>query len=210
MRLRTSSYAVMAAALTLAGAAIAQPPGPPPVNTDPAAVPAGAYTVESHHARVLFSVLHFGTSVWYGDFADVKGAATLDPKTPSANSVEVSFPSASVTTTNAILDGELKDPTWFDAAQFPTITFKSTSVTFTGPGKADITGDLTFHGVTKPVVLKAEFLGSGVNMMSHAYTAGFNAVTKINRSDFGVKKYVPIIGDEVTIHISVPFVKTAG
>ena len=77
----------------------------------------------------------------------------------------------------------------------------------TAADRANITGDLTFHGVTKPVVLDARFNGAGVNPLSKAYTIGFNATTTINRSDFGVKTYVPLIGDAVTLRISAAFEK---
>jgi polyisoprenoid-binding protein YceI len=206
MQASTSFAAAAAFALALGAPALAQAPG---LNKDPAAVQAGAYTVETSHARVLFSVTHFGFSTWYGDFADVKGTAKFDPKNPAANSVEVSFPTASVTTTNAVLDGELKDPNWMDAAKYPTISFKSTKVVVTAPGHADVTGDFTLHGVTKPVTLKVQFNASGMDMRK-AYEVGFNATTTIKRSDFGVNKYVPAVSDEVSVHLSVPFVKTAG
>jgi polyisoprenoid-binding protein YceI len=202
----TPSFAAAAALALLIGVPALAQTGP---SKDPAAVQPGAYTVETRHARVLFSVSHFGFSTWYGDFSDVKGTANLDPKNPAGNMVDVSFPTASVTTTNTVLDGELKDPSWMDAAKYPTISFKSTKVVFTGPGQADVTGDFTLHGVTKPVTLKVTFQGAGMDM-GKKYEAGFNATTTLKRSDFGVSKYVPLVGDEVSVHLSVPFVKVAG
>jgi polyisoprenoid-binding protein YceI len=114
---------------------------------------------------------------------------------------------ASVTTTNTTLDGELKSPDWFDASAFPTITFKSTSVKFTGRGTADVAGALTLHGVTQPVVLKVTFRAAGPNAMSRRYSVGFDATASIKRSDFAVAKYVPLVGDEVEIIVSAPFEK---
>lgn len=192
----TSALAVAA----LGGVALAQP-------TDPKAVQGGAYTLESSHARVQFSVSHMGTSIWWGDFTGAKGSLTLDNAHPAGSKLEVSIPTGSVTTTNARLDGELKDPTWFDAAKFPTITFKSTKVTPTGPSTAKVTGELTFHGVTKPVTLDTTFFGAGANPMNKLYTVGFNAKTVLKRSDFGVGKYAPMIGDDVELTISAPFTK---
>ena len=174
-------------------------------STDPTAVQAGAYTVEPNHTRVLFGVSHMGFSTWYGDFTGVSGSLTLDPKNAAADQLDVSVPVASISTTNPKLDTELAGPAWFNAAAFPTMTFHSTKVTQTGPGQADVLGDLTFHGVTKPVVLHAAFHGAGINMLTKGYTVGFEVTGQFKRSDFGVGNYVPIIGDEVDLIISAPF-----
>ena len=134
----------------------------------------------------------------------------LDPKKPAADQIKVSIPVGSVSTTNAKLDGELKSPMFLDATTYPSITFVSTSVKKTGATTADVTGDLTLHGVTKPVTLKAKFNAGGANPMSKKYTVGFDAQGKINRSDFGVKAFVPMVSDQVDITISAAFEKTAG
>jgi polyisoprenoid-binding protein YceI len=178
------------------------------VSNDPSKTPAGAYAVEPRHTRVLFAVSHFGFTTYYGDFTGVSGSLQIDPAKPEASTVEVSIPVASVSTTNATLDGELRSPQWLDTAADPTITFKSTKVTLTGPGTADITGDLTLHGVTKPVVLSAKFNAVGKNPISQKVTVGFDGTAHIKRSDFGVKTYVPMIGDQVDVIVSAAFEKT--
>jgi len=195
-----------AAALGVGGAARTQSIA----NPDPAAVRAGAYAVEPMHTRILFSVSHLGFTTWYGNFTGASGALTLNPGAPAASQVSVSVPTASISTTNAKLDDELKGGEWFDAARFPTITFKSERVTPTGPGQADVTGELTLHGVTRPVTLKARFNGAGMNPLSHAYTVGFEASGRIKRSEFGVTKYVPMVGNEVDLIISAAFERKAG
>jgi polyisoprenoid-binding protein YceI len=177
------------------------------IAADPASVPAGTYALESSHARVAFSVDHMGFSTWYGDFTGAKGSLTLDPKNLAGSKLDISIPTGSITTTNAVLDGELKDPSWFDAAKYPTITFRSTSVASTGADTAKVTGDLTFHGVTKPVTLDVKFHGAGANPMSKAYTVGFDATGSLKRSDYDVTKYVPLVGDKVDLFISAPFEK---
>lgn len=202
----TSAAVALAGALALSAAVHAQTAN----TTDPAAVQAGTYALETKHARVLFAVSHFGFSTWYGDFTGATGTLKLDPKSPSASRLEVSIPTASVSTTNATLDGELKSADWFDAAKHPTITFRSTAVTPTGPSTAKVAGDLTFHGVTKPVVLDATFKAAGTNPMNKAYTVGFEVTGRIKRSDFGVTTYVPAVGDEVDLIISAPFERTGG
>lgn len=191
----------------LAGVAILALSGSAAIAADPASVPAGTYALETSHARVAFAIDHMGFSTWYGDFTGAKGSLVLDPKNIAASKVDVTIPTASISTTNTVVDGELRDPTWFDAAKYPTITFRSTAVTSTGPDTAKMTGDLTFHGVTKPVTLDVKFHGAGANPMSKAYTVGFDAVGSLKRSDFGVTKYVPLVGDKVDLIISAPFEK---
>ncbi len=178
-------------------------------NPDPAAVKPGAYTVEPGHTRVLFSVSHFGFSTWYGDFSDATGALVLDPARPSASHLDIKVPVASISTTNTALDTELKGADWFDVAKFPTAAFVSHFVALTGPGTADVTGDLTFHGVTRPLVLHVKFNGAGVNPLNKAYTAGFEAHGVIHRSEFGVSKYAPLVGEDVELILSGAFEKAA-
>jgi len=193
-----------AALLAVPAAGLSQAPV---ANPAPAAVRAGSYHVEPTHTRVQFAVSHMGFSEWYGDFTGVTGTLELDPKAPGKSAVSVKIPVASVSTTNATLDGELRNPDWFDAARYPDITFTSTKVTLTSSRSALVAGNLTFHGVTRPVTLKAEFLASGTNPLSKGYTVGFNATTRLKRSDFGIKTYLPLIGDEVTLRISAAFEK---
>jgi polyisoprenoid-binding protein YceI len=176
-----------------------------PSNSNPAAVVAGTFKVEPSHTRVQFSVSHMGFTNWYGDFTGASGSLKLDPKNVGGSKLDITIPTVSIATTNAVLDGELKSADWFDAARFPSIHFVSTAVKQTGPATADISGDLTFHGVTRPVVLAARFNGAGVNPLSKAYTLGFDATTTITRSDFGVTKYVPLIGDDAVLRISAAF-----
>jgi polyisoprenoid-binding protein YceI len=201
---RLSRAAVALACLTLAGSAMAQPAP----SSNPEAVQAGVYKVEPMHTRILFSVLHMGFTHYFGDFTGASGKLTLDPKNLGAASVQVSFPTASVSTTNTTLDGELKSGGWLDAGADPAISFVSTQVTRTGANTARIDGNLTLHGVTHPVTLNATFNAAGSNALSHKYTIGFDATGHLNRSDFGVKKYVPLISDNVDIVISAAFEKT--
>lgn len=191
-------------ALTSGGASTAAPVGP--ANTDPSAVTPGRYTAEPVHTRVQFSVPHLGITDWYGDLTGATGSLVLDPRNPSASKVEITLPVASISTINAKLDDELRGAQWFDAASYPTIRFVSTRIVRTGPRAATLTGDLTFHGVTKPVTLLAVFNAAGMDPIAKQYTVGFNATTTIHRSDFGVKTYVPLVGDSVNIRISAAFV----
>ena len=204
--------AALAAGLMIAHPAWAQTKAPaaapaPAASTSVAAAQSGVYHVEPNHTRVQFSVTHLGFTTYWGDVTGASGDLDLDAKRLVASKVSISIPTASVSTTNPKLDGELKSPMFLDAAAFPTITFTSNSVIRTGPRTARITGDLTLHGVSHPVTLQAKFNAGGANPMSKAYTVGFDAVGHLNRSDFGVKAYVPAVSDRVDIRISAAFEK---
>jgi polyisoprenoid-binding protein YceI len=179
----------------------------PPPSHDPAKVPPGTYKVEPYHTQVMFRVDHMGFSYFTGVFSGASGSVTLEPGKPAAMKVSISVPVKTVLTTSPKLDEELVAPDWLDAAKYPTMSFVSTSVKMTGPGSADVSGTLTLHGVTKPLVLHASFVGTGVNILSHNQTAGFQISGTIKRSDFGVTKYVPLISDDVQLMIAAAFEK---
>ena len=199
MKLTNLSAAV--AALLVAGAAFAQQAP----KTVPAKVEAGVYKVDPNHTQVLFGVSHFGFTTYYGQFTDTAGTLDLNPAKPTASKLDVTVKTSSVAVPNAKLEGELKSAQWLDAEKFPDATFKSTNVAKTGADTATVTGDLTLHGVTKPVTLDVTYVNAGPNPLSKAYTAGFEAKGKIKRSDFGVKTFVPLVGDEVELMISGAF-----
>jgi len=197
--MHTIVRALIPLALIVPAAVIAQ------ASPDATAVKAGSYAIDPNHTLVQFSVNHFGFNDYFGTLPGATGTMTLDPKRIAATKVDVSLPVERISTTNATLDGELKSADWFDAAKYPTIRFVSQSVTRTGPRTAKISGTVTMHGVSKPMVLDATFGGAGVNPLSKAYTAGFKATGTLKRSEFGVTKYVPLVGDAVTLSITAAF-----
>lgn len=176
-------------------------------TTNPAEVQSGTYAPDINHTQIGFTLSHMGFSNYSGRLNGVTGSLTLSADKPAASKISVSVPAASFSTTSEKLDDELRSADWFDAEKFPAITFVSTKVAPTGPGKATITGDLTMHGVTKPIVLHATFVGAGANPMSKKYTVGFEATGTVKRSEFGVTKYVPLIGDEVELSLHGAFEK---
>ena len=188
-------FAAPLALALLAVPAIAQVPGQPSV----AAVKAGSYVTDPNHSQVAFSVTHFGFNVYHGLFGGITGSLTLDPRTAAAARVSIDIPIAQVVTTSSKLNEHLQSADFLDAARFPTAHFESTSVV------ARIAGNLTLHGVTKPVVLDARFIGAGTNPMNKAETVGFEATTTIQRSQFGIAKYVPAVTDAVDLRITVAF-----
>ncbi|GBQ88067.1 hypothetical protein AA13595_2310 [Gluconacetobacter johannae DSM 13595] len=200
----TRTLATTAAVAAILVAIAGQPVSAQAV-TAPADVQGGSYQVEPAHTQVGFSLLHFGFTTYSGVFSNVSGTLTLDPKTPSASTLNVTIPIASVQTTSAKLDEELKGAQWFDAASFANATFTSTKVSVTGKGRATVTGTLTLHGISRPETLKVRFIGAGVNPLDKKYTVGFEATGTINRSDFGVKMYVPYVSDAVELRIAGAF-----
>lgn len=179
-----------------------------PANASPTAVTPGAFVVEPGHTQVMFSVAHMGFTNYGGVFSKASGSLKLDPKALTATALDVTVPVESVSTTSAKLDEELRGDQWLNAAKYPTMHLQSTRITRTGPSTATIAGALTLHGVTRPVTLKARFIGAGVDPLSKAYTVGFEVSGVIKRSDFGVKTYVPLIGDDVDLKINAAFVKS--
>jgi polyisoprenoid-binding protein YceI len=174
-------------------------------NRDPAKVEAGTYTLDPDHTQVEFGVMHLGFTPYYGRFSDASGKLVLSPHNPAESKLEVTIPAASISTTSDKLTGELKGADWLDAQKFPDITFRSTQVTPSGAGTAKVTGNLTLHGVTRPVTLDVKLVGSGTNPLDKHYTVGFSATGQISRSEFGVTKYVPLIGDELKLTLSGAF-----
>jgi len=168
-------------------------------------VKAGIYKVESYHTQVGFSLSHFGFTNYAGLFSGATGSLQLDPAHLTAAKLDVTIPIESITTTVPKLTDELKGAQWFDTAKFPSATFTSTKVVSGSNGETTITGNLTLHGVTKPVVLHAHLVGAGVNPIDKAYTLGFEATGTIKRSEFGVSTYVPVVGDDVQLTIAGAF-----
>lgn len=189
----------LAAVLTLSAAAVVQ--AQDGFSRAPAEVRAGTYTLDPSHSRITWSVSHFGFSTYVGQFPGVTGELTVDPKSPEAAKLAVAVAADKVGTLDPALDKHLKSADFLDVAKFPTATFKATRIQRTGDRSAKITGDLTLHGVTKPVTLEAEFNQAGVNPIDKKYSLGFDAEGKIKRSDFGITTYVPGIGDEVELEI---------
>jgi polyisoprenoid-binding protein YceI len=200
MPLRRFLFAA-ALSLTLAAPALAQVP----VNPNPAAVQGGTFKLDPPHSKITWSINHFGFSTYIGQFAHVEGTMKLDPKNLGATALDVTVDTASLGTLNPALDNHLKSGAFLDVAKFPTATFKATKITRTGERTADIAGDLTLHGVTHPVTVHATFIQGGSNPVDKAYRLGFAGTAKLVRSEYGIKAYLPNLGDEVTLTIAAEF-----
>jgi polyisoprenoid-binding protein YceI len=176
------------------------------VSASARSVRADDFAIDNAHSSIIFGVSHLGYSITYGRFNNVSGKFTLDAKGPEASTFQVALDVASIDTNDAKRDEHLKGPDFFNAGEFPVITFKSTKV---APRKTetgimlDVTGDLTMHGVTKPVTLELQKLGEGPGPGGNDFRTGFSGTAKLKRSDFGMTNMVGPVGDEVAITISI-------
>ncbi|MDP3852840.1 YceI family protein [Phenylobacterium sp.] len=199
----------------------AAPPARPEAAAAPAVVntaPPGAYVLDRDHTSVTFRVNHLGLSRYTARFTKADGDLQFDPANPAAMSVSATIDPRSLETdypdaAKLDFDGELAGPNWLDAAKFPQMTFKSTKVEVTGANTAKLTGDLTLHGVTRPVTLDATFNGGlAANAMDpKGSRIGFSARGGLKRSEFGVSYGVPApgsnfgVGDDVEVIIETEF-----
>ena len=171
------------------------------------------WKIDPMHSEADFAIKHMAISTVHGSFHGLSGVITFDPANVAKSSVEATIPVDTVDTGVAPRDTDLKSPRFFDATQFPTMTFKSTSVRKAGD-HYDVAGDLTLHGVTKPVVLKLEEPGKEeTGMDKKSVHRGFTATTTINRQDFGLtfngtlSSGDAVLGDEVKIEIDIDAAK---
>ena len=160
------------------------------------------YKLDPGHTMVLFSWSHFGFSHPTANIGLGEGTLVFDDQNPAKSTVDVTLPLSDLDTHVPALDKHLKEPDFFDADKYPTITFKSTSVQPLGNKKYKVTGDLTVHGVTKPVVLNATLNNVGTHPMTGQQAIGFNATGMLKRSDFGLGAYVPKVSDEIQLNIT--------
>lgn len=207
---------VAALAVIAAAPLIAQGAPGAPGKKDASLITGGTYQADPSHTLVEWELNHLGFSPYFGIFGDVTGTLQLDPKMPQNAKVSVTIPVSKVTTASAGLTSHLLrapkeaggKPDFFGPAPADA-TFVSTSVKSKGTGMADVTGNLTLNGVTKPVTLATKFYGAGKMpaQMGGAENIGFEAMGTIKRSDFGMGTMVPMLGDEVTLKIAAAFSK---
>lgn len=177
-----------------------------------AAAQTNSWQIDPAHSEADFTIRHMGISNVHGRFGNINGVITLDEKDPTKSSVNATIDAATVDTGVSQRDGHLKSPDFFDVAKFPTITFVSKSVTRTG-NNYTVVGDLTMHGVTKPVTLHLDELGKEQPGMDGKAHRGFSATTTIHRQDFGLvwngtlKSGDAVVGDDAQISLSIEAAK---
>jgi polyisoprenoid-binding protein YceI len=178
----------------------------------PARAALETFQIDPAHSSAGFKVRHLFTQV-EGRFKDIAGTLTYDAAKPENSHIEITIQAASISTDNDMRDNHLRSADFFDAAQYPTITFKSTMIMPTDQkGRYQVTGDFTMHGVTRPVVVTVDLLGFA-EVTGMGYRGGFAATTTINRQDFGLKwnKVLDnggtLVGDQVQIDFPIEVVR---
>lgn len=169
---------------------------------------ADTFVLDPAHTQAIFTIDHLGFSTITGAVRDVKGTLVLDPAKLEDSTVRVTMAADSVDTGFAARDKALQGPNFFDVARFSTMTFISTRITKTGATTMKIEGDFTLLGVTRPLVLKATLNRLAQDTIgTNVYKAGFTATTTIRRSAFGMKAYIPYVGDDVNVTINFEGIK---
>ncbi|HTB86525.1 MAG TPA: YceI family protein [Steroidobacteraceae bacterium] len=161
------------------------------------------YTFEPQHTQGVISWNHLGFANPTAQFNTVEGTLEFDPADPTHSSVAVSIPLASMSTGVPDLNDDFRSSDFFDFAKFPTATFKSRKIEKGGtPDTLKVAGDLSVHGITRPVLLDVTINKVGTNPRNQVPTVGFEAMATLKRSDFGLGLYVPQVSDEIRIHIT--------
>lgn len=167
-------------------------------------VRSGDYRLDKAHAKIVWATSHFGFSTYYGEFTDFDARLRLDGDDPEASRLTVNVATASVDTHDEALDTHLRGADFFDVGNHPSASFTSTAIRMTGANTAEVTGNFTLRGQTRPLTLAVTFNKAGTNMAG-TYTTGFSATGTIRRSDYGVSYGLPAVGDEVRLTISGEF-----
>lgn len=170
------------------------------------AMAADSYSIDPAHTYPHFSIKHLGFSTMHGRFDKTSGSVSLDVAAKTG-SVDLTIETASLNTGFAKRDDHLRSPDFFNAAEFPSITYKSSKLHFQGDTPTRVDGNLTISGISKPVTFTIDAFHCGANPMSKKATCGADASAQIKRSDFGVKYALPAVGDEVTLRLEIEAIK---
>ncbi len=161
----------------------------------------GLFSVDNVHSTVLFRVSHLGVSQSYGRFNEIDGGFLINPDSPESSSINITVKTTSVDTANGKRDDHLRSPDFFNAAQFPVTSFKSTAFKKVGDKRYEVTGDLTLHGVTKSITVPLEHVGTAETQ--RGVKAGFECMFDIKRADYGMNYMPGALGDDVRIIVSI-------
>lgn len=170
------------------------------------ALAADTYSVDASHSSALFRIQHFGAAWFYGRFNDISGTVVIDEADLTKSTIDLTIKVDSVDTNVQKRDDHLKSPDFFNAAQYPTMTFKSKKVAAKDAKTLTVTGDLTIHGVTKEVTLDVDRSGTGKDPWGGTRT-GLEATLNIKRSDYGIAFMPDGLSNDVRLIISLEGVK---
>ena len=170
---------------------------------DLSGVPSGVYSLDNTHGYITFTYSHLGFSNPRVGFNRFDTELDLDSSNPENSAIAVSIDATSIDSRVADFNDHLNSGDFFNTAEYPTITFKSTKIEATGENTFDVTGDLTILGTTKPVTLAATINKAANHPMRNVPTVGVSATARLLRSDWGLGAYVPAVSDEVELSIEV-------
>jgi polyisoprenoid-binding protein YceI len=176
------------------------------LGANTAALAADSYTLDSTHTFPRFEISHFGFSTHHGQFNKTAGKLVFD-RAARTGSIEITVQTASIGTGDAKLEEHLRSPDFFNVEKFPAMVFKAKTVKFNGDVPASAEGELTLLGVTKPLTLAITRVKCAPHPMLKKEDCGAEVSGVLKRSDFGMKTYLPALGDEVTLHIQVEAIK---
>ena len=164
---------------------------------------AQSFEIDPIHTHADFKVKRAGVSFLLGRFDEIAGTLNYNADNLADSSIELLILTESISTgaDTDRRDGHLRSPDFFDAAQFPTLSFNSTGVTEAGENMLEVTGDLTIHGVTNEVTVMVEMTGTGEDQQGNSLI-GFYTEFNINRSDYGMTNLMPVAADDILIRIS--------
>jgi polyisoprenoid-binding protein YceI len=168
-------------------------------------IKAGEYKLDKDHAALLFKINHMGFSSYVGRFNEFNVSLDFNPNDIENSRIEAIIDMRSIDVNNPDFAATLKGTSWLDTVQFPQAVFRSVSIKKIEGEQVRIDGELTFLGVTKAVFMTATLNGAANNPLTRIYTLGFTANLRFKRSDFGLKRFIPIVGDDVEIEIQSEF-----
>lgn len=179
----------------------------PKVESEVVRLKAGEYSLDSNHATLLFKIQHLGLSTYVGRFNQFDASLTFDPNNISVATLNAVVEISSLDINDDGLKRDLMGRSWFRQAEYPQAIFESSSVRPINEKEFEFTGTLNWRGVEQPILVKATFHGGASNILSGKYTLGFSATGSLLRSDFGMDKYIPLVGDEVIVEAYAEFLK---
>lgn len=198
-----SRLSIAVALLPLLACAAPRATGPV-AGADQKPGPGGAelYKADAVHSSIGFRIKHLNVAYFYGRFNDVEGTFAFDEAEPARSVVDLHVKVESIDTHNGLRDADLKSAQFFDAGKFKEIAFRGTRTTRIDPQRFKVEGELTLHGVTRPLTVTLKRTGSGPGMRNE-YRSGFETVFEVKRSEFGMTAMPDKLGDEVRLTVSI-------
>ncbi|MBY9065518.1 YceI family protein [Hyphomonas sp. WL0036] len=193
---------LLAGCSSLAGALLK-----PKVDTAAVTLDGGDFVLDPHHAALLFKIDHLGFSNYAGRFDRFDATLSGDPANPAGAQVEATIDMTSLDIANPEFAAELMGPAWFDAGTHPQAIFRSRTIRLASPTEAEIDGDLTLKGITRPITLIARLNGSAYDPLRGSDVVGFSVTGSLSRSDFGVDKFSGLLTDTVNVEVEAEFIR---